>query len=291
MKVTIIGPGAMGCLFAARLARSGVRVHLVDHRTDRAARLEKTGITIETPAETFVERPMVTTHVPSGQDFILVLTKAYSTSMLAFPPDTPILTLQNGLGNVETLCAMVGSARVIAGATTEAATLLDEGRVRHSASGNTTYGSWTSCPTDAVTEVLTAAGFSAEVTDAPGQLIWEKAAINAGINPITALLDVPNGRLLDLKDGRELMRDLVVEAAKVASTEGYRFTRSLVEAAEDTCRQTATNISSMLQDIHAGRQTEIDAISGEILRRAQTASLPTPRTRVIYQLVRSLESR
>jgi len=136
---------------------------------------------------------------------------------------------------------------------------------------------------------LRKAGFDVEATEAPGQLVWEKVAINAAINPITAILNVPNGTILDIREARQLMRDLVVEAAKVASTEGYRFGQSLIEAAEDVCRATASNISSMLQDVRAGKPTEIDAISGEILRRAQLASLPAPRTRVIYQLVRGLE--
>jgi len=290
-KVGVIGPGAMGCLFAARLAKSGAKVYLVDYRQDRAERLEKGGITVDTADGTLTERPAVTGHVPTGLDLIIVLTKAYSTAALRFPPETPVLTLQNGLGNVETLCSVLGSARVLVGATSEAATLLREGHVRHAAPGVTSLGAWTSCPTGLAAEILEKADFDVNVTNAPGQLIWEKVAINAGINPLSAILNVPNGQLLELTEIRQLMRDLVVEAAKVASTEGYRFEHSLVEIAEQVCRDTADNISSMLQDTRAGRQTEIDAISGEILRRAQVASLPTPRTRVVYQLVRGLESR
>jgi 2-dehydropantoate 2-reductase len=157
--------------------------------------------------------------------------------------------------------------------------------------GKTLFGSWTSCETGPVLEIFQQAGIDAEVTEAPGQMIWEKTSVNAGINPLTAILNVPNGRLLGMNDIRQLMRDLVVEAAKVAATEGYRFDRSLVELTEEICLNTAENVSSMLQDIRAGRRTEIEAISGEILRRAQIASLPTPRTRVVYQLVRGLESR
>ena len=290
-KVGVIGPGAMGCLFAARLAKSGAKVYLVDYRQDRAERLENGGITVDTADGTLTERPAVTGHVPTGLDLIIVLTKAYSTAALRFPPETPVLTLQNGLGNVETLCSVLGSARVLVGATSEAATLLREGHVRHAAPGVTSLGAWTSCPTGLAAEILEKADFDVNVTNAPGQLIWEKVAINAGINPLSAILNVPNGQLLELTEIRQLMRDLVVEAAKVASTEGYRFEHSLVEIAEQVCRDTADNISSMLQDTRAGRQTEIDAISGEILRRAQVASLPTPRTRVVYQLVRGLESR
>lgn len=291
MRVAVIGPGAMGCLYAARLAESGAKVFLVDYRMDRAERLGKSGITVENEGEPIVAHPKVVTHVPTGLNLIIVLTKAYSTGSLRFPPETPVLTLQNGLGNAEMLCSMLGSARVLAGATSEAVTLLDEGHVRHVAAGVTRLGAWTSCAPQPAVDVLCQAGFDAEVTDAPGQLIWEKVAVNAGINPLTALLNVPNGVLLDITEVRQLMRDLVVETTKVASTEGYRFQHSLVEFTEDICRKTKDNISSMLQDVRAGRQTEIDAISGEILRRAQLAALPTPRTRVVWQLVRGLESR
>lgn len=291
MKVAVVGPGAMGCLYAARLARSGTKTFLVDHNPARAERLDKAGVIVETNAGDSLERPSVVTHIPMGLDLIIVLTKAYSTKTLRFPPETPVLTLQNGLNNAETLCALVGSARVLAGVTTEAATLLGEGRTRHVAAGLTSFGAWTSCRCEGAAEILRNAGFEVALTDAPGRLIWEKTAINAGINPLTAILNVPNGHLLRLSEARQLMRDLVVEATKVASTEGYRFDYSLVEKAESVCAKTADNISSMLQDIRAAKQTEIDAISGEILRRALAASLPTPRTRVIHQLVRSLEDR
>ncbi|HEX72710.1 MAG TPA: 2-dehydropantoate 2-reductase [Candidatus Hydrogenedentes bacterium] len=291
MKVAVVGPGAMGCLYAARLARSGTKTFLVDHNSARADRLDKSGVTLETDAGESRERPSVVAHIPTGLDLIIVLTKSYSTKTLRFPPETPVLTLQNGLNNAETLCALVGSARVLVGITTEAATLVGEGHTRHVAAGLTSFGAWTSCRCEGAAEILRKADFEVAVTDAPGRLIWEKTAINAGINPLTAILNVPNGRLLRLSEARQLMRDLVVEATKVASTEGYRFEYSLVERAESVCAKTADNISSMLQDVRAGKQTEIDAISGEILRRAQAASLPTPRTRVIHQLVRSLEDR
>jgi len=291
MKVAVIGPGAMGCLYAVKLQRSGTKVFLVDHNHERAARLERSGITFETEGQTTNERLNVVTQTPPGIDLVIVLTKSYSTGTLRFPPEVPVLTLQNGLGNIEILCSAAGSARVLAGSTSEACTLLGEGHIRHVAPGATTLGAWTSCDTSVAVGALRTAGFQTEITDSPGQMIWEKVAINAGINPLGAIMNVTNGRLLEVSEVRQLMRDLVVEAAKVASTEGYRFSHSLVELAEETCRRTADNVCSMLQDIRNGKLTEIDNISGEILRRAQIASLPTPRTRVIYQLVRGLERR
>jgi 2-dehydropantoate 2-reductase len=281
----------MGCLYAARFAQSGIQTTLVDHRPDRAANLQRNGIRVEGASGTLQAKPNVSTTVPAGQDIIVILTKSYATKDLKLPAETPVLTLQNGLGNVETLCGMVGSARVLAGVSFEAATLIEEGAVRHVASGATHLGPWTSCSPETALQALRKAGFQTEITDAPGQTLWEKAAINAGINPLTALLDIPNGMLLNIPEARQLMRDLVVEAVKVASTEGYRFQHSLIELAEEVCQSTAENISSMLQDVRAHRRTEIDALSGEVIRRAQEAGLPVPRTRVVWQLVKSLEQR
>lgn len=291
MKAAIIGPGALGCLFAARLTQGGVNVTLVDYKPDRAKRLQDKGITVESADGTIAAKPPVVTAVPARQDLIIVLVKSHATGSLEFPPDTPVLSLQNGLGNIETLCGILGSARVLAGVTSEAAHEIEEGVVRHAGSSVTTVGSWTSCPPNTAAEILAKGGFQVEITESPGQNIWEKVCINAGINPLTALLDVPNGKLLGIREARELMRDLVVEATKVAATEGYRFSTSLVEKAESTCRDSAENISSMLQDVRKHRRTEIDALSGEIMRRAQLASLPTPRTRMIWQLVKGLEQR
>ena len=291
MKIAVIGPGALGCLYASRFSQSGITTTLVDHKYDRATRLSKSGIKVESESGTQTTKINVSTDVPPRQDLIVVVTKAHVTTALKLPVGMPVLTLQNGLGNVETLCNLVGSSHVLAGTTTEASTLLDEGHIRHVAKGITTVGAWTTAPTETAMEALTRAGFEADTTDSPGQMIWEKVVVSAGINPLTALLDVPNGRLLELREARQLIRDLVVEAAKVASTEGYRFNYSLIERTEDVCRATADNISSMLQDLRAGKQTEIEAISGEILRRAELASLPTPRTRVVWQLVKSIEQR
>jgi 2-dehydropantoate 2-reductase len=180
---------------------------------------------------------------------------------------------------------------MLAGVTSEASTLIGEGHVKHVAHGITKFGAWTSCSTAKALQALTKAGFRTELTESPGQVIWEKVAINCGINPVTALIDAPNGQLLRIPEIRQLMRDLVVEAVKVAATEGYRFLNSVVEIAEQTCAQTAENISSMLQDVRARKRTEIDQISGEIVRRGLEAALPTPRTRVVWQLVKGLEKR
>jgi len=281
----------MGGLYAALLARNGIQTTLVDYLPDRAGRLRESGITIELPNETFTETPTVATSVPAGQDLVIVLVKAHATADLKIPGNIPVLSIQNGLGNIESLCATVGSANVLAGVTRQAAILVKEGHIRQLANGAVTLGAWTSCPTTAAEEALGKIGIEVELTEAPGQLIWETVTINSAIHPLSALLDVPNGKLIEVTEIRQLMRDLVVEAVKVAATEGYRFSYSLVERAEEVCEQTQEHISAMLQDIRAKKTTEVDAITGEILRRAQAAGLPTPRTRVVWQMLRGLEMR
>ncbi len=291
MKVAIVGSGALGSLFSARLARSGVQTTLVCRDAETASRLKQTGIIVDGPDGSFTATPQVASALPAGQDLVIVLVKSYHLKDVHIPAGTRTLTLQNGLGNVETLCSMAGSAHVLAGATHESAVLEDEGHVKHICSGRTVFGSWTTCSFEEAADVLTKAGFMVEITESPGQLIWEYAAIAGGVHPLTALLGVPNGRLLDIPEVRQLMRDLVVEAVKVASTEGYRFAYSLVERAEEFCTETREVLSPMLQDVKAGGLTEIEALSGEILRRAQLAALPCPRTRVIWQLMKGIERR
>lgn len=291
MKIAVIGPGALGCLFAGRMMQAGLAVELVDHRPDRVARLQATGVTITDKSGQTALRIPVVSSVSDDATLQLVAVKSQHTKDLSLATGIPCLSIQNGLGNIETLCNMLGGDKVLCGTTSEAATLETEGVVRHAAAGETIVGSWTTCDPAVATEPLLAAGFTVETTESPGQMLWKKVVTNAAINPLTAIVDCPNGRLVEVPELRALLRTLVVEAVKVAGTEGYRFDESLVEHTEEVCRRTATNISSMLQDIRAGRPTEIEAISGEILRRAELAMLPSPRTRVVYQLVKGMEQK
>jgi 2-dehydropantoate 2-reductase len=291
MKIVVVGSGAIGCLLSARLKLAGLDVVLVDHRADRAGRLSDQGIVLEDKDGQRTVPVQIASTVPADTTIQIVAVKSYSTINLALNPNTTILSMQNGLGNIETLLERYSSEHILCGVTSEAATLEGVGHVRHAASGETLIGSWTTCDTVPAVQALVQAGFRAETTESPGQALWRKVIVNSAINPITALVNLPNGRLLEVQELRSLLRNLVVEAVKVASTEGYRFETSLVEHTEDVCRQTTSNISSMLQDVRAGRETEIEAISGEILRRADLASLPCPRTRVVYQLIKGLNHR
>jgi 2-dehydropantoate 2-reductase len=290
-RIAIIGPGAMGCFFASKCFQAGMEVLLIDYNARRAAFLEEQGIFVEYGCSSEVSWPHVSTTFPSALDLIVVLTKAYSTPKLHIPPSAPILTLQNGLGNAEILANNYGSNRVLAGTTSEAVTWLSPGRVRHVAGGNTVIGSWNKCDVTQALSYLQDAGLNAIETTIPRSALWEKVIVNAAINPLTALLNVKNGFLLDKPDSRDFMRDLVTEALSVATVEGFHFSRDMVEITEQICSTTCENISSMLQDIRNGKKTEIESISGEIYRRAVSHGLFAPKTHAVYQLVRLLERR
>jgi 2-dehydropantoate 2-reductase len=287
-KVAIIGPGALGCLFAARFAQAGIQVSLVDYREDRAAILNEFGITVTAAEGDLHQQITVTTEVPDTADLALVLVKSHATASLNLPMNIPVLTLQNGLGNAEIL-AEAGITALMAGTTSEAVTWLDTGCVRHVARGKTVFGAWTPCNTEAPLHLLQSAGFDAMVTDDPAKAIWKKAIINAGINPLAAILNVPNGALLDKQESRDLLHELILESLEVAGVEGYTYHCSIVEETENICEVTRDNICSMLQDIRNHKRTEIDAISGEILRRAYQAGFEAPHTHTIYNLVCALE--
>lgn len=301
VEVLIVGPGAMGCLHAALLTSAGVRVGLLDHRPERAARIAERGIIVESDGrETTVPVPCsadARDFHPAGLAIIFV--KAYDTEAAveqALPglnDDASVLTLQNGLGNHERIATLVAPVRVLAGATTTGATLLGEGHVREAGRGMTQIGSPAGAPhrARAAVNLLLRAGIDAQYTGSVEESLWTKAIVNAAINPLTALTGLHNGRLAEEPELRELLRAVAEEAATVARRDGVFVADNIADAVEGICRATARNRSSMLQDIRAGRRTEIDQINGEIARRADAHGVPAPLCRALTALVHGLEAR
>jgi 2-dehydropantoate 2-reductase len=141
-----------------------------------------------------------------------------------------------------------------------------------------------------VEAALRSAGFQIEIVEEARSLAWGKVVINAAINPLTALLSIPNGELLERPAARRLMHALAREAAQVAEAEGVQLPFSdPAAAAEDVARRTAANFSSMLQDVRRGARTEIGVICGAIVRRGETHGIVTPVNEMCWQLVRALE--
>ncbi len=300
MKLAVLGPGALGCLLAALLREAGAEVFLVDYRPERVARLRLQGIQVRT-----LEGGERTTQVPIGLapevgpcDLTIVAVKAYQTEAAArVLPELMSrgglsLTLQNGLGNLETIAQSVGPDRLLAGVGLLGVTRQDEGRVIYAGRGVIYIGAPPESQvsrdqTAAVVELFRRAGLECQLREDIETVLWEKLVINVGINPLTALLRVPNGTLLQLPEAWEVAVVAAREAEAVARAAGFNLSGDPAERLRQVCTNTAANRSSMLQDILAGRPTEIEALNAQVSVRGRALGLPTPVNDLLTLLVRA----
>ncbi len=285
MRVTILGTGAMACLFAARLAPVA-DVTVVGTWDEALAAIAAGGVVVESEAPRRVGVARLGAAVPPA-DLVLVLVKAWQTDAVAphlaslLAPDGAAVTLQNGLGHRERF-----GPRARLGVTMLGATLLGPGRVRPGGAGTTYVAgpAW-------IAAVLGRAGLAARVVDEAEaeRLAWGKLAVNCAINPLTALLRVPNGALLERADAGVLMDRAAAECAAVARASGITLPwADPVAYAREVAARTAANRSSMLQDVLRGAPTEIDAINGAVVREAERRGVPAPVNHVLWRLVRAL---
>jgi 2-dehydropantoate 2-reductase len=228
-----------------------------------------------------------------GIKHALVLVKAWQTEHIAeqlgqcLAEDGLAVTLQNGLGNREALARSLGESRVALGTTTTGATLLGPGLVREGGEGTISIGLHPAL--GPIEEALHSANFNVNIVDDAQSLIWGKLVINAAINPLTAILRVPNGKLLELASARELMKALAKEAGRVAEAENIALPfANAVAAAEGVARKTAANHSSMLQDVLRGAPTEIDAICGAVVKIGRQHNIDTPVNWACWKLVKAM---
>jgi 2-dehydropantoate 2-reductase len=295
----IVGTGALACLFAARLAAAGVQITLLGTWTEGLEGLRARGVRLEKVDGSADAFPVRATDNPAdceGARLALVLVKSWQTERAAtqlaacLAPDGLALTLQNGLGNRERLASALGPSRVALGVTTTGATLLGPGKVRPGGEGTLSLGAHPRL--ESLAALLEQAGFAIEIVPEADDLLWSKLVINAAINPLTALLHVPNGELLARPSVRPLMAAAAREAAAVATALDRRLTYpDPVAMAEAVARRTATNHSSMYQDVLRGAPTEIDAICGAIVTAGEGCGVPTPVNWTLWLLIKALNEK
>lgn len=298
MKPTplIVGTGAMACLFAARLSASGIPVDMLGTWPEGLQTLQNRGVILVEADGSQRTFPVQASDDPAnfaGARYALVLVKSWQTRRAALQlheclaQDGVALTLQNGIGNRESLAEVLGAPRVALGVTTLGANLLEAGRVLAAGEGVISIGDHFHL--DSLIEMLRDAGFTVKDAPDPDVLLWGKLVINAAINPLTALLRVTNGELLNRPAARSLMVSLTREAAAVAAAQGFRPPYDdPIATVEEVAKHTAANRSSMLQDIQRGTPTEIDAICGAVVRAGEDTGVSTPVNYLVWQLVRAL---
>ena len=294
--IVIIGTGALATLFAARLASSGHHITMLGTWPEGLSALRQNGARM---IDTNGDEKFLSVHVTDdpkecrGAKAAIVLVKSWQTERAArqlkecLADDGLAITLQNGLGNREILVKELGKSRVALGTITIGATLLRPGLVK--AGGDGTISIEAHPAIGPIKEALKSTKFKVDVVDDALSMVWSKLIINAAINPLTALLQVPNGELLERPAARKLMCALAKEAASVAFAEKANLPfRDPVAFVEDVARKTAGNHSSMLQDIQRGAPTEIDAICGAVVRAGQRHHIPTPINYACWQLMLAL---
>ncbi len=314
MRIIIVGPGALGSLLAARIflflreqENSGAgnddhSLYLLDHRPDRARMLNEHGLRLKDNGRTIVCRLRVTADpkVINHCDVLFLCVKALAVASTLssisplLAPQTLLIAMQNGIGHLAVLTR--SPCNTAAGITSEGATLLGPGHVRHCGSGITRLGLLRADHDAALprlqetTRLLNGAGLAAEITRHPLHHIWAKLFVNVGVNALSAVHRRTNGQLLTSESIREQMQKAVNEAVAVARAKDIPIVDDPVSATFKVCRTTRNNVSSMLQDVMHQRPTEIDAINGAVVAAGEQLGIATPVNRELVRQIKAIEA-
>lgn len=303
MRIAVLGGGgAMGGLFGGWLARAGHDVALIDVSEAAVSAINASGVRIEEKDGSTTSVPVRASRQPGSigpVDLIINFVKCYHTENAVrsaqpmIGPGTVILSLQNGWGNAPRIASIVGDDRVLVGLTYHSATLVAPGHVKHPGSGMTFMGELNGAQSprlDAAAEAFRSAGFDVTVSPEVLNEVWKKLALNVCTLPTAALLRFFAHELPQHQGAASLMQALLREVVAVAAAQGIRldyderwaFIINLLERA-------VGGKASMLQDVEAKRQTEIDVINGAIVEAGKRAGIATPYNESMVWLIKSLE--
>jgi 2-dehydropantoate 2-reductase len=233
-------------------------------------------------------------------DLAIVCVKSYDTKEAitrarpAIGNNTKVITLQNGIGNIEIISEVVGQEKVIGGVTNLGATLLGVGKVKYAGRGETVIGRIDAkIPVEmrSIRQLFNKANLETRISRDIKALLWSKLIINVGINALTAITHLHNGKLIEFEGTRRVLREAVTEAIRVAKRKRIKLIYDdPLAKVEAVCEATAGNVSSMLQDVLRKKRTEIDFINGVIVRQGQELGIPVPVNSLLVDLVKTIEA-
>ena len=303
MKVAVVGAGAMGCLYAGAFHRAGAEVTLIDVNPEHLAAINEHGLELDTRAgvETLWLPVIRPEQANETADLVVLFTKTFHTDAALegvraiIGPGTYLMTLQNGLGNDEAVARHVPRERVIAGVSTLPSDLVGPGRVRsHGEGGSKIYPAFRGDTGFAqrVAALLTAGGLPTALEPDIQAAIWSKAIFNAAMNTLCALTRRTPGFLGAHEESKALIRAVVMEGVGAANASGVAIeAQPILDLTVVSVTDHADHEASMLQDVKAGRRTEVDAINGAIVRAAQAAGVAVPVTETLWRLVKLEEAK
>ena len=202
-----------------------------------------------------------------------------------------IVSLQNGLGNVEEIMKIIEPERVVYGTTTFGAAKTSFSTVVAGGSGVVNIGGVDGGHVMKVHHLLNSADLNSYTVDDPDLFLWNKAVINAGINPIAAILGISNGEILTNSYASTLMEKIIMEAVNTANANNIKMDfAEMLKTTREVCDKTSVNRCSMLQDTSNRRKTEIESITGKIIETGRSKGLDLPYNNSLYLLIKSLET-
>ncbi|RCX22809.1 2-dehydropantoate 2-reductase [Fontibacillus phaseoli] len=325
MKIDIIGAGALGMLFGGMLAGAGEQVAFWTRTPEQAEMLNREGFEVEGPKESkfFIDSGSFAAHTlhqaaehgrDRAPDWILLtvkqrhiddrLLKAMGEIM---GPKTKIACYQNGVGHLEKIKTAFPDRYLYAVVTTEGAKRTSGGNVKRAGLGKTEVGIPVSAGlkkreqgslaeldrigrenAESLILGLEKAGFAVFLSNDIDKEIYRKLLINAVINPLTALLRIPNGELLARNERTDLMRQLCDEGVAVYQAYGISVDPDMYGTIAAVCHSTAANTSSMLKDVLEGSPTEVDFINGRLVEMARKVNLHIPGHETLWRLISAL---
>jgi 2-dehydropantoate 2-reductase len=298
MNIIVLGAGAIGSLFGAYLAQTNSVVLI--GRPAHVDAIQKKGLTIHGKTQMHLNIPAVSSlekNTPSP-DLLLVTVKSYDTiaamqqARSTLKKHTLILSLQNGLDNIEKIKKSIPMATVFAGITTHGAFFTKPGVITHTGKGSTIIGVLNDHQTKHVQTIIdtfNTAGLKTTKSTNILQDLWMKAIINSSINPLTAFFQCKNGYLLKNPILNHMVEKICTESTSIAKAEGISLSSiKMLEQTQEVIHHTAENSSSMLQSIQQRKPTEIASINGKIVETGRKHKVDTSLNMILLRLVETV---
>jgi 2-dehydropantoate 2-reductase len=295
MKTAVMGAGAVGCYYGGMLARAGHEVILIG-RQQHVEAVRRDGLFLDTKAFQAHVPMQADTAVSAMRGAKLVLccvkstdTESAATAMAPYlEPDAVVLSLQNGVDNAERLQAALGR-EVIPTVVYVATEMAGPGHVKHHGRGELVIGP--SAASDRLAKLFADAGVPVQVSDNVTGALWAKLIINCAYNALSAITQLPYGRLVQGAGVEQVMRDVVQECLAVARAAGIAVSGDMWEAVQRIAQTMPGQLSSTAQDLARHKPSEIDHLNGYVLRKGEALGIATPVNRVLHATVRLLEAR
>ena len=302
MRIAVIGAGAMGSIYGGHLSLHN-DVYLVDTNQAVVDHINRNGLILQEDGRDVTYHPTAVTSTEGTEpvDLVILFVKslfskaALSSNKGIIGPDTYLMTLQNGSGHEDILGEFAPESRIIIGTTEDNGAVLGMGHVRRGGCGKTNIGMLTE-ETDGflpkLKECLDACGFQGYIHENIQQLIWNKLFTNVSLSAVTGVLQVPMGFIAGNEHAWNITKQLIHEAVAVAHGLGLEADEAeITEKVRQTSLGSPEGVTSICADLRDGRKTEVNTISGSVVRASKKCGVPAPAHKMIVELVHAMEER